>query len=99
MLTPNNSASSLIRDVSARKERHAVQVYSQLLGEADLPWEGDRLTVEVQRKLGVFRRPVLQLLQRDPTARISLHQFARGCDSIFDSPSLPNPGAANEGSL
>lgn len=71
-----------------------MQVYAQLLGAADLPWEGDRLSLTVQRQLGVFRRPVLQLLAREPTARITLHQFARDCDSVFDSPSLIDPAAA-----
>lgn len=71
-----------------------VQVYAQLLGEAELPWEGARLTLEVQRQLGVFRRPVLQLLAREPGDRISLRQFARDCESIFDSPSLVNTAPA-----
>lgn len=73
-----------------------VQLYSQLLGEEPLPWEGDRLTAEVTHKLGVFADNVLALLSRDPAARPPMHEFALSCEAIFDAPKLPqNPGAIN----
>lgn len=73
-----------------------MQLYSQLLGEAPLPWEGERLTNDVTHKLGVFSDNVLALLSRDPTARPSMHDFALSCEAIFEAPKLPqNPGTHN----
>ena len=55
-------------------------------GQEALPWEGE-LSAEKQRKLGVFRGPVLQLLQRDPGRRSSLEAFHASCtrDRLFSS--------------
>jgi hypothetical protein len=66
-----------------------MQLYAQLLGDEPLPWEGDRLTDDVTHKLGVFADSVLALLSRDPSARPSMHEFARDCEAIFDAPKAP----------
>lgn len=65
-----------------------IQVYAQLLGTEQLPWEGDRMTSGNWKKLGIFRHHVLKLLDRDPAKRMTMQQFAVACDSIFDSRSL-----------
>lgn len=67
-----------------------VQVIQQLLGEQPLPWEGERLTGAQRTRLGVFRRPVLQLLERDPARRPTLQQFCDMCTSIFSATTTVN---------
>ena len=53
-----------------------------LEGREALPWEG-QLSPEVQRKFGVFRRPVLQLLQHEPSHRSTLEAFHASCTRMF----------------
>lgn len=49
---------------------HVVQVYKQLADpEKLLPWEEGRLSEEDKSKLGRFRKPIMELLQRDPKKR------------------------------
>lgn len=73
----------------------AVQVYSQLLGEEPLPWEGDRLTSAMRKSLGIFRSNVLRLLDRNPAKRMTMQQFANACDAIFDSRTMAQRGRAS----
>lgn len=49
-----------------------------------LPWEGSNFTRYKKRKLGVFRRPVLSLLSRDPAKRPSMARFCEICDGLLD---------------
>ena len=56
-----------------------VQVVARLLGELPLPWE-EELSPLVARQLGVFQRPVLRLLHREPWARISMQRFNALCE-------------------
>ena len=56
-----------------------VQVVARLLGELPLPWE-EELSPVVARQLGVFKGPVLQLLHREPWARISMQRFNALCE-------------------
>jgi serine/threonine protein kinase len=60
-----------------------VQVIAQLVGEAELPWEGQNLTMEQRGRLGVLRKPVLQMLDRDAARRPSMRAFADKCRSLF----------------
>ena len=53
-----------------------LQVRRQLLGQEPLPWEGDRLTHTLRRRLGFFRAPVLRMLCRDPARRATCKQLA-----------------------
>ena len=53
-----------------------------LKGELPLPWEG-RMSSEVKGKLGVFKGPVLQLLQREPSRRVSMRRFHAACTNVF----------------
>ena len=55
-----------------------------LKGSVALPWEG-RLSPAVQRKLGAFKGPVLQLLQREPSRRVSMRRFHVACTKLFAS--------------
>ena len=59
-----------------------MQVFAQLMGDLPLPWEGE-LGAELQRRLGAFKGPVLQLLHRDPTHRIALRRFHNTCNRLF----------------
>ena len=61
-----------------------VQVIAQLRGDVPLPWEGE-LSTEMQRKLGAFKGPVLQLLQREPSRRVSMRRFHVACTKLFAS--------------
>eukprot|EP00892_Ulva_mutabilis_P004146 jgi/Ulvmu1/2102/UM125_0006.1 len=58
------------------------RVFAQLMGDLPLPWEAE-LSPEMQRKLGAFKEPVLQLLQRDPSRRIALRRFHDICNRLF----------------
>lgn len=60
-----------------------MQVIGQLLGESQLPWEGSNLSMEHQGRLGVLRKPVLQLLDRDPMRRPSMRAFADKCKALL----------------
>lgn len=68
----------------------AVQAYVQLRGDALLPWEGERLTDAVRGKLGVLRKPILETLNRDPSARPPCISFCDRLRAAFsaDSTSL-----------
>lgn len=68
----------------------AVQAYTQLRGDAPLPWEGERLTDAVRAKLGVLRSPILETLNRDPAARPPCSVFCDRLRAAFsaDSSSL-----------
>lgn len=55
-----------------------------LAGERPLPWEGG-LSPRTQRRLGILRRPVLQLLQREPSRRSTMEDFCDSCGHILTS--------------
>ena len=59
-----------------------VQVVDRLVGELPLPWEKE-LSPLVVRQLGVLRGPVMQLLQREPSERISMDRFHAHCSKVF----------------
>ena len=61
---------------------HGVQVLHRLLGNLPLPWEGE-LSADVQRHLGMFKGPVLQLLEREPSRRATMHRFHQACTKLF----------------
>lgn len=59
-----------------------LQVKARLLGQTHLPWES-QLRPDTKQKLGAFREPVLQLLQRDPSQRMPMHDFHAACIRVF----------------
>ena len=63
----------------------AVQVEAQLLGQAELPWEGSRLDAATMRCLGVLHDLVLGLLRRDPEQRSTMPAFCNACLAIVAS--------------
>lgn len=63
-----------------------MQIMKQLQGEEELPWEGEQ-HIEARRKLGIFRQPILSLLNREPTERATLAAFCRSCQQIFSATS------------
>lgn len=64
----------------------AVQAVEMLRGDRPLPWEGE-LSAQHAQRLGALKQPVLQLLQRDPALRPSMHDFQAACAQLFASPS------------
>lgn len=64
-----------------------VQIMRQLQGEEELPWEGQQNSSMVRKKLGIFRQPILSLLQRAPADRSSLAVFCNACQQVFSSTS------------
>ena len=59
-----------------------LQVTARLLGHMHLPWEG-RQTSDMRRMLGAFQEPVLQLLHREPSQRMTMHNFHVVCKQLF----------------
>ena len=75
--------------VADTRESHAVhrlftnaQVAAQLRGEAELPWEGERLCQQTRQRLGIFCKGVLGLLQRDPAQRARMTDFCNTCNDV-----------------
>jgi hypothetical protein len=62
----------------------ALQVTAQLRGNTALPWEGE-MSTKIQRGLGAFKGPILQLLHRDPERRVSMNRFHAACTHLFCS--------------
>ena len=60
-----------------------LQVERQLLVEEPLPWEGDRLTSAIERRLGAIKTPVLRMLCRDPVQRASCKELATTLRAVF----------------
>eukprot|EP00892_Ulva_mutabilis_P004445 jgi/Ulvmu1/2372/UM130_0003.1 len=61
------------------------KVVQRLQGKLPLPWEGS-LTADIQARLGVFKKPVLQLLQRDPAQRSTMRKFHDTCAALSAGP-------------
>eukprot|EP00892_Ulva_mutabilis_P006549 jgi/Ulvmu1/4266/UM194_0006.1 len=59
-------------------------VLARLRGDRPLPWEG-QLSPVVQRHLGTFKGPILQLLHREPSQRISMRKFHLTCSRLFSA--------------
>lgn len=62
-----------------------MHVQDQLTGKALLPWEAGRMSAATRRQLGIFRKPVLALLQRDPALRASVQDFCDACFALVSS--------------
>ena len=62
-----------------------MQVVAKLLGKEELPWEGNlaEKNPSARRRLGLFRQPILSLLHRDPTQRVSLADFCKTTKNMF----------------
>lgn len=63
-----------------------------LMGEKPLPWEN--LQSVDRKRLGEFRKPVLELLNRNPDQRPTMSQFYDNCNAIFFSNTTTKIGAA-----
>eukprot|EP00892_Ulva_mutabilis_P012610 jgi/Ulvmu1/9721/UM055_0060.1 len=59
------------------------EVERQLRGDAELPWEGERLTQDMRRRLGSLKDAVLGMLCREPAARWTCEQFWRALHTVF----------------
>ena len=62
-----------------------VQVHGAITGKgtAKLPWEVTPLDTQIRQQLGVFRKVVLQLLDRNPDRRPSMQDFCAACERVF----------------
>ena len=61
-----------------------VQVFEQLADETRaLPWDDGHLASQDRKKLGMFRKPILKLLRRDPAARATAREFCTECSNLF----------------
>lgn len=61
-----------------------MQIFKQLVdGKRELPWDDSRLSARDRKKLGMFRKPILKLLRRDPDARTTAREFCNECASLF----------------
>lgn len=69
---------------------------AMLAGERPLPWE--RLQSSDKKRLGEFRKPIMQLLNRNPDQRPSLSQFYDSCNAIFFSNTTTKLGEALDAS-
>ena len=63
-----------------------------LMGDIPLPWD-EGLSRQQNQQLGLFKDPVMQLLQRDPAKRSDMLTFHAACKNLFASAS--NTGSAN----
>eukprot|EP01025_Chloroclados_australasicus_P045677 TRINITY_DN50092_c1_g1_i2.p1 TRINITY_DN50092_c1_g1~~TRINITY_DN50092_c1_g1_i2.p1 ORF type:complete len:130 (-),score=8.67 TRINITY_DN50092_c1_g1_i2:535-924(-) len=62
------------------------EIMDMLAGdEGSLPWEGENLTKEKARQLGILRKPILQMLTRNPEERPSMLEFKQMLENIFSS--------------
>lgn len=63
-----------------------MQVYDQLAAEGStLPWEEGRISDKETKKLGKFRKPIMELLQRDPRQRATVAEFCKHMLEIFST--------------
>jgi hypothetical protein len=53
-------------------------MYKQLRGDEPLPWEEPRFSEAARAKLGMFKKPILLMLARDPAQRSS-------CQTLFET--------------
>ena len=63
-----------------------------LMGDKPVPWEN--LQPSDRKRLGEFRKPVLQLLNRNPDQRPTMSQFYDNCNAIFFSNTTTKIGDA-----
>jgi hypothetical protein len=65
---------------------NCMQIYKLLTSpHLPLPWEEGRMSPEDSKKLGRFRKPILKLLQREPSQRDTALQFCKSMLEIFSS--------------
>jgi hypothetical protein len=63
-----------------------MQIYKQLTSPSHaLPWEEGRISSRDVEKLGRFRKPIMKLLQREPSQRDTALQFCQSMLEIFKS--------------
>jgi hypothetical protein len=52
-----------------------VQVVAQLRGDCALPWEEEELTESQAERLDTLKEPILAMLHRNASQRITMQQF------------------------
>ena len=62
-----------------------LQVVAQVVGEVPLPWEEKESARQLLRGAGMFRAPVLSLLERDPDSRPTIAAFMQRCSTLLSS--------------
>lgn len=61
----------------------SLQVISQIVGEAPLPWEDPAKAPAIHKRFGLFKDVILELLERDPDLRPSMSSFTRSCRQVL----------------
>lgn len=71
-----------------------MQLEGLILGDrgVKLPWEEGGSRPDMAPALGVFREPVLELLNRDPSLRPSMDSFCGWCNRLLCSVSTLSHG-------
>lgn len=72
-----------------------LQAHADLVDPSKLlPWEEGRISPLDDKKLGKFRKPILRLLHRDATMRVTARQFSEDVQALFadnqESGVIPN---------
>jgi hypothetical protein len=62
-----------------------MQVIKQIIGEVTAPWEGPDASRELLKKAGKLRGAILQLLERDPSVRLTVTAFVQRCSDMMSS--------------
>lgn len=55
-----------------------------LRGDLPLPWEG-QLPADTDQMLGACKGPIMKLLHRDPSRRVSMRSFHDACTNLVTS--------------
>lgn len=64
-----------------------------------LPWEEGRISQQDDKKLGKFRKPILRLLHRDPSMRVTAQQFSDDVQGLFADNQDAQPVQGPSGSM
>lgn len=82
---PANAPPTLNNHVQLPQEimRCGLQVIGRIVGEQELPWEGDGKAKQLLKRAGRFKDAVLGLVHRDPEHRALVQTFMQQYASIM----------------
>lgn len=65
-----------------------VQIVEMVLGERPAPWEDPATKAKVIQPLGLLKKMILQLLNRDPSKRYTASHIHKACAKVIATPTL-----------
>ena len=71
--------------VATTETAYTVQIISRIVGEEELPWEGEGRAKELLKRAGRYKDAVLGLLRRDPQQRTRVQTFMQQYASILST--------------